>query len=33
MEKIVMASETDWTSVRPAALTDGPASPNALQGA
>ena len=25
MEKIVMASDTDWTIVRPAALTDGPA--------
>ena len=25
MEKIVMASDTDWTIVRPAALMDGPA--------
>jgi len=25
MEQIVMASETDWTIVRPAALIDGPA--------
>jgi putative NADH-flavin reductase len=25
MEQIVMASDTDWTIVRPAALTDGPA--------